>query len=400
MRKTMISCLIKGKNPVRTHVGLLILVMILVWGWLSSGSLAAVFDVDRNDDADVSTCSGAVNDCTLRGAVNAANGNVEADTINIPATITSIVLTTALPTVTTVMVIIGPGADTCTISSSDGTFGQLVNVDTGGDLDLSGVTISNGNGSLDVSTLSGSNLNYGGGVYLNGGEAALDRCTISGNKGYFGGGVYAGGSSSLYLSNSTLSDNQAKQWGGGVATENGSTKIVNCTIFGNSAGQDGGGVYAGWSGSHSLSHSTVAGNDASQGAGAYDSNYRMAIRNCILADNTTGEDVGGNLSFDDYNLIENYSEPQGLRSATTHHITGVDPLLEDLAYNGGTTKTMALKFGSPAKDAGICTDTDDNPVTTDQRGRARPSGSACDIGAYELTPSSGTGPMELLLMDD
>ena len=138
MRMTRISCWIKGKKLVTTHVGLLVVTMIMLCGGLSSGSLAAVFDVDRNDDADVSTCSGAVNDCTLRGAMNAANGNTEADTINIPDTITAISLISYLPSVTTEMVIIGPGADICTISSSTGAFGQLINVDTDGILDLSG----------------------------------------------------------------------------------------------------------------------------------------------------------------------------------------------------------------------------------------------------------------------
>ena len=34
-----------------------------------------------------------------------------------------------------------------------------------------------------------------------------------------------------------------------------------------------------------------------------------------------------------------------------------------------------------------CTDTNNNRVTTDQRGVLRPQGSACDVGAYELIPS-------------
>ena len=53
-----------------------------------------------------------------------------------------------------------------------------------------------------------------------------------------------------------------------------------------------------------------------------------------------------------------------------------------LQDNGGPTKTLALRAGSPALDkvppggAG-CT-------ATDQRGIARPQGPACDIGAFEL----------------
>jgi hypothetical protein len=57
----------------------------------------------------------------------------------------------------------------------------------------------------------------------------------------------------------------------------------------------------------------------------------------------------------------------------------VDPLLGQLGDNGGSTDTMALGAGSPALDfAGAC------GLTTDQRGLARPSGGACDSGAFEV----------------
>jgi hypothetical protein len=60
--------------------------------------------------------------------------------------------------------------------------------------------------------------------------------------------------------------------------------------------------------------------------------------------------------------------------------TGVhgDPKLATLGQYGGPTNTLRLKAGSPAINAG-------GPVSlaTDQRGVARPRGSAADIGAYE-----------------
>jgi hypothetical protein len=61
-----------------------------------------------------------------------------------------------------------------------------------------------------------------------------------------------------------------------------------------------------------------------------------------------------------------------------------DPNLGALQYNGGPTQTIALGPGSaaidqvPAAGAGC--------PKTDQRGLKRPSGKACDIGAYEVTP--------------
>jgi hypothetical protein len=62
-------------------------------------------------------------------------------------------------------------------------------------------------------------------------------------------------------------------------------------------------------------------------------------------------------------------------------LTG-DPGIGPLADNGGPTQTHALLPGS------IAIDTGDNPdaLPTDQRGCARTSGAATDIGAYERQP--------------
>ncbi len=55
-----------------------------------------------------------------------------------------------------------------------------------------------------------------------------------------------------------------------------------------------------------------------------------------------------------------------------------DPKIGPLQNNGGSTWTHALLPGSPAIDQGLfCT------VLTDQRGFARFTDGACDIGAYE-----------------
>ena len=62
----------------------------------------------------------------------------------------------------------------------------------------------------------------------------------------------------------------------------------------------------------------------------------------------------------------------------TGNITGQDPLLGPLQNNGGPTETHALLPDSPAIDAGA----DTACPAADQRGVARPLGSACDIGAF------------------
>jgi hypothetical protein len=60
-----------------------------------------------------------------------------------------------------------------------------------------------------------------------------------------------------------------------------------------------------------------------------------------------------------------------------------DAMLGPLQDNGGPTETHDLLDGSPAIDAGSL---DCPPPDTDQRGVARPQGTAFDIGAVEYLP--------------
>src|SRR5207244_1623464 len=63
-----------------------------------------------------------------------------------------------------------------------------------------------------------------------------------------------------------------------------------------------------------------------------------------------------------------------------------NPKLGTLASNGGPTRTLALRRGSPAIDAAL------KCPATDQRGVRRPRGRACDIGSFEANvPNVATG---------
>ncbi|MEM8860807.1 MAG: choice-of-anchor Q domain-containing protein, partial [Chloroflexota bacterium] len=55
-------------------------------------------------------------------------------------------------------------------------------------------------------------------------------------------------------------------------------------------------------------------------------------------------------------------------------------VLENLSDNGGRTETHALIINSPAIDGAH----DDDCLSIDQRGLARPAGSGCGMGAFEL----------------
>lgn len=160
--------------------------------------------------------------------------------------------------------------------------------------------------------------------------------------------------------------------------------ITNVTLTNND------GVYA--------SGILVVANESGQvGASA---NASVDIRNNIIANNTVSGPVtncmaiadGGTETATITSLGNNLSDdatcgtaqPSDLYSQSTSSITSTLGPLQD---NGGSTPTMALLTGSPAIDAGATV----GAITTDQRGTARPQGSAYDIGAYELVSSVQPG---------
>ena len=159
----------------------------------------------------------------------------------------------------------------------------------------------------------------------------------------------------------------------------------NSTFSGNSVSATGGGI-GNIGGTLTVTHSTFSGNSASEGGGIYngvdpdtETIGTLTLANTILANSPSGGDCvnnGGTLTPAGVNLVEDGS--CGASTDPTHFLTG-DPQLGPLAPNGGPTQTHALLVGSPAIDAAdnsFCLD-------TDQRGVARPQGTACDIGAYE-----------------
>jgi hypothetical protein len=135
----------------------------------------------------------------------------------------------------------------------------------------------------------------------------------------------------------------------------------------------------------SLTNATITGNAAEQGGGLFtEDSGSSTLTNSIVASNTAGSDCSGSMASLGHNLDSDGT--CGLSSPGD--LTNTEPLLGQLTNNGGATLTHALLPGSPAIDAG-----DPNACpATDQRGIARPSGTACDIGAFEstLSPQAGT----------
>jgi hypothetical protein len=333
------------------------LVMAVV---LASPAWAATFTVDRSDDPDLSTtptaddCTDAANDCSLRGAINAANSSSGvADTINFnlvsPATIT---LGSQLPTIT----------------------------------DSAGLTINGGSANITVSGNNTVRVFEVGTSTISGAKLTLNNLTVAnGRADNAGGGILNLGT--LEVNNSTISGNRAGTFSGGIHNV-GTLTVNSSTISGNSAGTDNGGIGNASAGTLTVNNSTISGNSANNNGGGIGNGSTATLNNTIVANNEGGNCAGLPVTDDGGNLEWPGNDCGFALSA--------DPNLGPLDANGGPTETHALQRPSAAIDAAVACP----PPATDQRGVSRPQGAACDIGAFEFVPPQDTeAPSTTIALD-
>jgi hypothetical protein len=278
----------------------LVLSTVLLWGLSMSAVADAqhVFAVDRRDDDPAATaCRDEVpNDCSLRGAIIAANGSLDADTITLPA---------LPPGESYVLTLAGADEDRAATGDldirSDLTIagaGAAVTIIDGNGLDhvihvlnpflgritvtISGVTVQNGGGRGIVrqSSVPGDSILHlvdcvirgnAGGVYSSGGSdrgtaLTMTRCTVTGNTASIedGGGINNSGvSATLELTDSTVSGNDTVGRGGGLFNT-GSATVVRTVVRDNTAAFGGG---IGDFGTLTLTDSTVSDNSTRTGGG-------------------------------------------------------------------------------------------------------------------------------------
>lgn len=139
---------------------------------------------------------------------------------------------------------------------------------------------------------------------------------------------------------------------------------------GNYARGSGGAILA-WNGT--LTGITFKDNVSSTGGNSIDGQADLIVRRSILQNCRRQIGSGGDNIAGDASCFP--------ASAELNDRVGLDPRLGELANNGGPTKTVALRAGSPAIDQVIVNAA--SCAGADQRGAARPSGPLCDIGAYE-----------------
>jgi hypothetical protein len=337
------------------------------------------------------------------------------------------------------LTIANSGWDRVVIARADGTNAPNFRIfkNDAGTVTLSGLILANGR----ATNTTGFEDNLGGAI-LNYGNLTVSNCVLlrnaaltTGNSDGFGGAIFTFGP--LYLVNSTVRDNYASFAGGGVCTFHTTSLVVKgSTIANNFAGIQGGGVnFQGVTGL--LQNSTLSGNVTPPDG------YASALLNicfeneasaltltaCTITRNSGSTNgsvifatVPGNLGQTNRMLstvVADNGGPEflldgtpvlqslghnldsdgtsGLVNGVNGDIVGtagspVDARLRPLQDNGGLTFTHAFGPGSPLLDAAACLDADGASLPIDQRGKPRPSGPACDIGALENQPPTVTCP--------
>jgi CSLREA domain-containing protein len=232
----------------------------------------------------------------------------------------------------------------------------------------------------------------GGGVNFGFASFAIVASTIAGNSAAgHGGGIFASVAQPLEIRGSTVSGNTAGGTGGGIRAESATElELTNSTIAGNRAAADGGGIFAiNPSGGNptvvTLAFTTIVRNVAD--ADENFSGVGGGIANGLDASYVSrGTLIGRNVGNDPdcFALVD--SQGRNLISVETGACNGFDgpgdltgnPRIGSLGRNGGPTATVSLKRASPAVNAAGT-----ECPARDQRGRRRPQGPRCDIGAFE-----------------
>jgi predicted outer membrane repeat protein len=226
----------------------------------------------------------------------------------------------------------------------------------------------------------------GGGIDVDSqSKATLQKVVISKNSSQEdGGGIHvspkSGTTGVLFMTDVTFKGDTADGSGGGLDVE-GSVSATNVTFAGNSAA-NGGAIAVASGGTLELNENTIADNTATTVAPGIDnlsSATAVTARNTIVADTASGDCVGSGspaVTSHGHNLEAGTS--CGFTSPADRQ--NADPKLAGLASAGGNgLPVFALAKNSPAVNAG------DNATCSsrDERGDPRPSGKACDIGAFE-----------------
>lgn len=404
-----------SRRPLRRRPVLVPAVVLLTAGVLGvpAGSASeAVWQVDsRLDAVDANpgdgACRTAAGTCTLRAAVQEANRQSGPSVVVVPAGRFVFSVATPLPGVPNEIDAASGDLDLQRPVTIRGAGARETLIDTVG-VDRAFSNIHQNVATVTDLAITGGRFgrtdSWSGGAIWNEGRMTLERVHLYDNEAGYGGAIFNTPRTHMVLRDSLLSDNRSGE-GGAIRFDAGG-EVINTTITGNSVfavdqnrrpgelSGYGGGIDHRGGGDLTIVNSTITGNAALKGGGGLNTSFAYAggvagvvsprvvrLLNTVIAGNTS---VAG----------EQDCRAAGLLLVSTGHTLDGDgtcgtagptdlprtaPRLSALGDHGGPTDTHLPHPLSPLVDAGGA----DGCPTADQRGRPRPSGAACDIGAVE-----------------
>jgi hypothetical protein len=187
--------------------------------------------------------------------------------------------------------------------------GRPITIHSGANVNITLFTIQNGyanNGggisnawstlTVSNSTISGNNATtYGGGIINDYGTLTVSGSTISGNNASVSGGGIWNSDGTVSVSGSTISGNTAT-YGGGIYNDYGTLTVSGSTISGNNASVSGGGIRNVYS-TLTVSGSTISGNTAQDGGGIFNYGATLMVYDSVISGNTA-QNGGGIYKYD------------------------------------------------------------------------------------------------------
>ena len=165
----------------------------------------------------------------------------------------------------------------------------------------------------------------------------IDGFTIRNGNAAYGGGVCCS-SAVLFITNNTITGNNATSDGGGIYCGSAAAYISDNTIAGNTSSNNGGGIYYGpTSSSSSIDSNTISGNSAMSGGGIYSSGSGFINSNKITGNNGGGIccEVYSTATINNNTILGNSNSGGG---GGIRYVGGALPTI--------TNNTIALNSGS------------------------------------------------------
>jgi uncharacterized repeat protein (TIGR01451 family) len=306
---------------------------------IEAARASTTFVVDRiDDDASATACTAEPNDCSLRGAIIAANATAGDVTILLPSGTYTLTIggadedasATGDLDITHNVVINGMGANSTIIDGNGMTLSDRVLQTFSATVEISGITIRNGYAGL-VNYVSTS----GGGIH-NSGILTLTDAIVSGNYATGGGGGIVNPSgSTLVIIRSTVCSNSSGLGAAGIAND-GSLTLRASTISSNSTPVDGGGLANGATAAAVIVNSAIISNTATifgRGGGIFNGGGSVTLTNSTISENSTNQDGGG---------IYNYGFSFSASSVSLNNVTLANNTADsdgDDSGNGGGIAT-------------------------------------------------------------